>query len=72
MKTVNRRAEVGEKIIITNAHKNYDDYENGDVFTVFERQDDKFGSGILTNEKIDFGSFEDRIYIYDHEYEVIV
>jgi hypothetical protein len=36
---VDRKAEIGEKIIVTNAHMNGSYYDNGDIFTVIERYD---------------------------------
>jgi hypothetical protein len=36
---VDRKAEIGEKIIVTNAFMNGSYYDNGDIFTVIERYD---------------------------------
>jgi hypothetical protein len=36
---VDRKAEIGEKIIVTNAYMNGSYYDNGDIFTVIERYD---------------------------------
>lgn len=58
-KTEKRKAEVGERILITDKHKNEARYKNGDVFKVTQRN-----RGYVLSEK--------AVNILDYEYEVIV
>ncbi|MGN7329801.1 hypothetical protein [Bacillus altitudinis] len=59
-KTEKRKAEVGERILITNVSEVEDEYENGDVFEVDRVS--SAGSAVSTEGDI----------ILDYEYEVIV
>lgn len=58
-KTEKRTAEVGERILITDKHRNETRYKNGDVFEVTSRK-----RGYVWSEK--------AVNILDYEYEVIV
>ncbi|MFP3840287.1 hypothetical protein U5N22_08525 [Bacillus safensis] len=58
-KSEKRKAEVGERILITDKHKNETRYKNGDVFKVTQRN-----RGYVWSEK--------AVNILDYEYEVIV
>jgi len=65
-KTEKRKANVGERILITNAGTTMGDYANGDIFTVKARN----SSSVRALEKLANGQY--RVYINDEEYEVIV
>ncbi|QVY62970.1 hypothetical protein [Cytobacillus gottheilii] len=63
---VERKAEVGEKILIRNANFTFGDYANGDVLNVVESDDDS-----VTVE--DYGKVKDKVctYITHREYNVL-
>lgn len=58
-KTEKRKANVGDRILITDKHRNETRYKNGDVFEVTQRK-----RGYVLSEKV--------VNILDYEYEVIV
>jgi hypothetical protein len=67
---VDRKAEIGEKIIVTNAYMNGSYYDKGDIFTVIERYD--FSSserpdciGVYVKE------IDDDYGIRDYEYKTL-
>lgn len=63
LKTVKRKARVGERILITNAQTSLGHYENGDILTVGD--DDFFGGVKIAGDS-------EAPYIDHSEYEVIV
>ncbi|MCY9376562.1 hypothetical protein MOF34_15910 [Bacillus sp. T17B1] len=66
---VDRKAEVGEKIVIV-ARKAYDDrYENGDVFTVSKVWEGKEGE--VGGRRYSFSQYNEIGLIYHNEYRVI-
>ena len=78
MKTVNQKANVGEKILITNARENcleIHGYDNGDKFIVRNRSDNSGDTGVIVDDekvyKNDILNINNFFFIYDHEYEVI-
>lgn len=67
---VDRKAELGEKIIVTNAYMNGSYYDNGDIFTVIERYD------YSTSERPDcvgvcVEEIDDVYGIRDYEYKTL-
>lgn len=64
VKTENRTAQVGERILITNVHEAEDRYVNGDIGVVVGAGD---SSAVLANI-----NGHDRALIFNVEYEVIV
>jgi hypothetical protein len=61
-KLVNRKAEVGEKVLIVDAHdSNFDGYDDGDTFVIYDLEEGY--SGIV--------STEEGATLYDEEYAVI-
>lgn len=64
-KTEKRKANVGERILITDAEFTFGDYDNGDVFTVIGIHRGLVENGV----NVKMGDFPQ---IYDSEYEVII
>ena len=59
MKTVKRKANVGERILITNRDTKEDRYQNGDILSV-------------TADGEDYRVYSDGVLIFTEEYEVII
>lgn len=63
MKTVKRTAQVGERVLVTNAGNSFGVYKNGDAFNVLTSRD----SGLVV---VQGEGFTARLHI--SEYEVII
>jgi hypothetical protein len=59
MKTVKRKANVGERILITDTYRTEDRYKNGDILTV-------------TGDGKDFRVYANGMLVFTEEYEVII